>query len=390
MRPWSIASPFLFGSIAALVACAGDDSADPMEHSPDGERAEPIDRESGEPAIRIVGRADTRDPRGPRVAWPGVRIVARFEGTSANVRLKEASRPEGPSRFAVVVDGAVSGEPLVPSEGEADYEIANGLPSGVHTVELRRLTEAQVGTTQLIKLTFAGGKLLPAPRSPTRRIEFLGDSTSSGYGIEGIAECSFSGATQNDEKTYAALVAKDLDAEYSHLAYSGKGVLQNGDRDDTDVFERVYQRALPDDPGSTWAFPESTRADVVFINLGGNDWDQTSDAFDPPDIDAFAAKYVKLVKAIRKGHPSAIVLAALGPSQTDEHPEGFEAYTNGKAALQRAVGSLQEAGDERVHYFEPSRLTDEYRTGCDGHPNAEFHMLLAQEIAGAIKEKTGW
>src|SRR3954468_22693899 len=39
--------------------------------------------------VRFVGRFDTHDPAHPWCAWPGCRIVARFDGTQVTVRLNE-------------------------------------------------------------------------------------------------------------------------------------------------------------------------------------------------------------------------------------------------------------------------------------------------------------
>jgi lysophospholipase L1-like esterase len=343
------------------------------------------------PAIRIVGRADSRDPAGPRVALPGTRIIARFQGTAANVRLADTAAARGPSRFEVIVDGVALSSALAVTTATTDYPLVRGLAPGIHTLELYRLTEAQVGTTQILGFDFEGGTLLPPPPASPRRLEFVGDSTSNGYGVEGTAPCEFSGATQNERKAYPALVAIALGAEHVNFGYSGKGVLQNYTRSDDDVFGVLYPRALPDDPTSAWDFPAASMPEAVFVNLGGNDWDQPSpDTFDPPAVDAFATKYAELLAAIRARYPTAHVIGALGPSQTDAHPDGYQAFTKGKAAVQAAIAKRTEAGDTRVYYFEPTRLTEEYRTGCNAHPNAAFHEVLAVEIAAAIKEKTGW
>src|SRR5262245_6829609 len=37
----------------------------------------------------FVGRFDTSDAAGPKAAWPGTRILARFDGTAVSVTLSE-------------------------------------------------------------------------------------------------------------------------------------------------------------------------------------------------------------------------------------------------------------------------------------------------------------
>lgn len=47
-------------------------------------------------------------------------------------------------------------------------------------------SEAQNGTTQFLGYDFGGGVLLAPPARKARRLEIIGDSVSSGYGVEGV------------------------------------------------------------------------------------------------------------------------------------------------------------------------------------------------------------
>ena len=368
------------GVLAPVVARA-DGGAD----APSG-----ADAASVEPAVRVVGRTDERDPAGPRFGWPGTRVVARFSGTGADIRLSESpSGSDGTSMYDVLVDGATRTSPLVLTQGPATYSLAAGLSSGEHVVELRRRTEGRVGTTQLLGFT-PNGSLLSPPPALGRRIEFVGDSETNGYGIEGIAPCSFSAATQNEGKAYPALVAKELAAERATISFSGKGVLRNPDRSDAIVFGQLYARAVPVDADSPWAF-ERFAADVVVVAVGGNDWERPDPAvFDPPDTTQLRGAYDALLTDIRKAYPSARIFCALPASLTPDHPVGYDAYAKMKALLQGVVDARTAGGDARIHYFEFPRATEADRTGCDYHYGPAFHQMLAASLAPAIREKTGW
>src|SRR5687767_91750 len=91
----------------AVAACASETQADPTADgggedggtNPDGDGGQNDGSSPGEdggggdadaapqiPSIRYVGRFDTSDPAGPKVAWPGARVIVRFSGTEVKVK----------------------------------------------------------------------------------------------------------------------------------------------------------------------------------------------------------------------------------------------------------------------------------------------------------------
>jgi lysophospholipase L1-like esterase len=344
--------------------------------------------------VRFVGRFDKRDAAGPRVAWPGARIVARFDGTQVSVELTETKgASDDTSRWDVFVDGALLAQTLVPVEGTQTYPLATGLAAGAHTVELYRRTESYYGMTQFKKFDFGAGALLAPPPAPGRRIEILGDSGSNGYGIEGAGPACPGGASavnQNERKSWVGLAAKALGADHHNVSYSGKGVYQNLDRTDLDLFGALYQRALPDDAASAWAFADFA-PDVVIVNMGNNDWDQPNAmVFDPPPAMGFRNKLDELVGFVRTKYPAAWIFCTMNPTITDFYPPGYNAYTNMKAAV-KGVVDARKATDAKIEYFEfTPRALEADLTGCDYHASPAYSQTLANQIVPAIKAKTGW
>lgn len=349
------------------------------------------------PAVRYVGRFDTTDPAAPRVAWPGARVIVRFSGTAATATLEETSQYTGPSRYDVVVDG----QPpvlLAPANGAGTYDLATGLANGVHTIELHRRTESLVGITKLAGFGFPnGGQLLsPAPRAQ-RRIEFLGDSSSNGYGVECASPAtSFSGATENERKSYPWLAAKALSAEHHNLSFAGKGVLRNYDATDADTFGLLYGRTMPEEAGSSWDFTRWV-PDVVWIALGGNDWDNPPEAPRPaPDLAQFKAKYHELVALVRQKNPQAWIVCSVATSLNDDYPAGYAAYTNVKTVLTAVVNERKAPpiNDAKVEYFELPRANAmaPYAdlNGCEGHATPAWHQTMADAVVAKIKGITGW
>jgi lysophospholipase L1-like esterase len=348
------------------------------------------------PAVRYVGRIDQRQAQGPRLGWPGIHVIVRFQGTILKAKLAETSLFQGPSWYDVVVDGQALPALEAPA-GNSDVTLATGLAAGTHVVELWRRTEGLVGVTQILSFDYGGGQLLPPPAPLARRIEFVGDSESAGYGLECASALeSFTGATENERKGAPALIAEAFGAERSDVAYSGKGVSRNYDSDQTDTLLDIYGRSLPDDATSSWS-SASWVPDLVFIAAGTNDYANPG-ARGAPDPAVFKAKYAELVALVRQKNPSAHIVCVVEGNLGDDYPVGWNAYTNVTTALQGVVADRNAAptNDAKVHYYEFPRTDSSGlngapdETGCDGHPNAAWHQRAAADAVAKLKPLLGW
>ena len=334
-----------------------------------------------------MGRFDTNDPTGPVVGWPGARIIARFDGTQASVTLKDTTGGKGNSYWDVIVDDVVQMMPIALTPGQASYALTSGLAPGVHTVEIYKRTEGQVSRTQFLGFDFGGGTLLAPPAPPGRAIEFIVDSGAIGYGIEGAGPgCSFTAQTENERISYVGLASEMLAADHHALGYSGKGVFQNYNRSDTEVFKLLYPRTLPQSTNPQWDFTQFV-PDVVWLSLGGNDWDIPTANAPPPALSDFQTAYKALVVQVRTAHPNAHIFLGVATSLNNDYPHGYNAYTNVKTALTNVIAQL---GDPKIYLHDFARANSTNLTGCDYHPNPAWSQSMANDVVAAIKDKTNW
>jgi lysophospholipase L1-like esterase len=327
-------------------------------------------QDAGLPLVHFLGRFDFGDGgQGPRADWSGSAWVTRFRGTGIRVALTG-----GANQFAALVD---DGQPtVVKFAGDAGVvTVASGLSDAEHTLALSRRTEASFGPVRFDGFTVTGGALVPSPPPFTRKLEFVGDSITCGYGNEGaVATCAFSPNTENEYLAYGALTARALDAEHRVVAWSGLGMVRNyADRAGPRIPE-LYGRTLATDAASLW---DTSRwvPDVVVINLGTNDFSTGVNPGQP-----FADAYLQFVTRLRGLYPQAHIFCAVGPMDNDSTLRG---YVTG------VVTARAQAGDDRVHFIEfPPQGALGY--GCDSHPNVATHALMATAMTSAIRAALGW
>jgi lysophospholipase L1-like esterase len=342
------------------------------------------------PELLFEGRFDERDPEGPRFQWPGSAVVLRFTGTSAKVTLGEHSfETDEYGNIAHNWYDAWIDDRLVASlqtvEGVQTYPVAAGLAPGEHRLVIRKRTEAYVGEGQLFGFELdRGASVLPAVPL-ARRIEFLGDSITAGYGVDGPDEkCLFSAETQNYSNTYAALTARALGAEQIAVAASGTGVSRNWRNNTENTMGAIYDRILPTDYRILWDFSR-WKPDVVVLNLGTNDF-----ASGDPGRDAFIEAYRTLISKVRQNYPSALVVVTLGPMLSDLWPQGAQALTKARAYLSSLVTGINNAGDTRVKLLELPNQDNAATFGCKFHPSAATHRQMADRLGDFLRQQMQW
>ena len=326
--------------------------------------------------IHYQGRFDLRNPAEPIFDWSGVVIEAKFTGSSIAALLES-----GHNIFNVSIDAKT--QILTTTPEESLYLLAENLTPGDHHVRIVKRTEAQVGRAAFRGFVLdGGGKLLAPPPPAARRIEFIGDSITAGYGNEGDSPtCFFTPLTQNAEATYAAQTAVYFDADYTLLALSGLGIVRNFDRaaalsgaTAVDYFSRTV--ALY--PGLTWDFGQWT-PDAVVINLGTNDF--STEPF--PEQELFVDGYTNLIRAVHTQYPDAAIFATAGPILF------ADVWWYVETAVTRA---RQQLNFENIHYvpIENNLELSGVDYGCDLHPNVNGHQKIADQLIPVMAEKLGW
>lgn len=358
---------YLTSVLAFLLACsvqALPQKSNVAFTSPSNSTCNPVNTTSSG-YYRYLGRVY---PATKRLTWPATGIEFAFTGTSASVPITSIS---GSNAIAVIVDGIATSIDNVNGTSISTGKLA----SGAHTVEIRKKSEAQYGSIS-IGDPVTSGTFCSVPE-PKKRIEIIGDSISVGYGVSGTYPCVNSAALEDATLTYGALAAKNISADYSIVAWSGKGIIRNyvtADGDDNQpIVPELWTRYDADGADNTYDF--QTPVDIVVVNLGTNDFGFTSyyangTAFQARpllNMTDYTNALVKFGTQIQAKYPDAELFITTSPLISDGYPTEDPAQkSNQLAAVTSAVSQL---GDQAHVVDFPAQDASNNNIGCDYHPS---------------------
>jgi lysophospholipase L1-like esterase len=371
-----------------VASCGGD----PQDPEPPGNQP-PTELSwktflPSEPRLQYTGRVDLSVSH-PAFSLPGVSIKARFWGDSIELLLQDHGTGgiRGTNFFQVTLDNLPPVKlQVIPSQTVYPLVEAvtpgEALPAGEHIVEIVKLTEGSVGWSEFQGLRIHG-ELMDPPARLAKRIEFIGDSITCGYGNEASIRAAdnpttgFHSVNENVTRTYGWLTARSLGVEPWVTCYSGRGVYRNIDGSTGNTLPQLYDRSLPGYVSPSWDASRSP-PDVVVINLGTNDF-----APGTPDAAQFSQAYKDFIARLRRDYPAAKIICAVGPMLNDYYPDGQNQWTTIQAWVSSVVQGFNQQGDLQVYYLAFTPQDEPY--GEDWHPTAATHEAMSIRLVEFIR-----
>jgi len=329
-------------------------------------------------AIRYVGRFDFSNPEQVSYDWSGVYIQFNIRSSECSVKMSDT----GHNYYNVLIDNQPSKTFDVKSD--TTLLLAKGLGKGVHQIQIYKRTEGftGIGTFKGIELS-EKGEILPWNNVPVRKIEFIGNSITCGYGTEGLSKDEhFKPDTENNYQSYAPIMARAFHADYHIVAHSGQGVVRNyGYKDKVSpdgTMPLRFNRVFDEKDQPVWNFSQ-WKPDAVVINLGTNDF--STQPF--PDKEVFISGYIKLIENVLKQYGNLPVFCIVGP-MTDEPCYSY---------VKEMVEDFRSGNQKKNVYFVgiPTYLMDpEKDLGSDTHPNYLGQRKMAAHVLPVISSVIGW
>ena len=313
--------------------------------------------------LNIGGRVAPAPDGTYEFGWPGVYFEGRFNGPSVEVVVDT-----GAEHLAVSVDGARKAE--LTKAGEL-HLLLDRLGPGEHVVRLDKLTESQTGSARFEGFFVGPAEgALPALSRP-RRIEFIGDSYTVGYGVRSASrDCTEQQVHDLTDTSLAfgPILAGRLDADYRIEAFSGRGVVRNYNGLAPGApLPVLLPRVIPGQAEPRVAAEDPWTPDIVVIGLGTNDF---STPLHPGEAWAdeaalrkdYRETYVAFVQGLKANRPGARVFLIAGDTFAEDVAEVAD-RTGAKAV----------------------RITGMDRGACHGHPSVADQKMMADKLEAAIK-----
>ncbi len=359
-----------FAIAAAIIGLAAASGATAAE------KKAKIWTDASDSRITYVGRV-LRDGGDVSFDWSGVQCRVRFNGAGIALRCSDTKA----NYYNVWFDKGTEETPdlVIRTAGkDTTIVLAERLGKGTHCMTLQKRTEGEQGRTTFHAFE-TDGELLPAEPLRERYIEFIGDSYTCGYGTEAPSyKDPFKPETENCNLTYAAIVSRYFDADYSLVSHSGRGIARNYNDYGKDIpgttmpdkYDRLFDEF--DEPACP---PAEKKPDLVVIYLGDNDFSTSRQ----PSMDVFCENYIKLLDKIRSRCGEDVPVLCLA-AKLDL---GIYAYIH-EACRKSGLGNVWDMCFTRGVHNDDSDL------GASWHPNYSGHRKMASVIIPYISTITGW
>ena len=386
--------------MAVSVTACGSDSkssgsssaspaSDSAESSESKESPESTDKKEDQQLVvtsenaKLIGRTFIKD----NILWfslSGSGAEFKFKGRRCEIMVRADSmvtQKQHSPRFAVYVDGKRLMDKVM-EQGIEKVEVLNTENEEEHIVRVVKLSETADSTMGLVYILCEGEASVTPTPAKDLQIEFIGDSITCGYGVDGKLGDTYSTGNEDCTKAYAIKTAEKLDADYSLFSMSGHGIISgysgDGNKVETQKIPDYYTKfgnsygtfALGTKPVDIeWDF--SYKPDFVVINLGTNDASYTKG--DAEKIEDYTVHYVEFLKLVREKNPDAKIVCVLGVMGQDLCP-----------AVEDTVNRYKtETGDNEVYYLKLDQQGSE--VVVDYHPTEASHEHAADQVSEFIK-----
>jgi lysophospholipase L1-like esterase len=323
-----------------------------------------------DPLIRYTGRVQV-DSSAALYDWADTRIEFVVQAPQLELLFND-----GKNDYNVFVDGQLS-KIISTTNGTTAYPITLG--AGEHRVLVTKRTSPNFGSGRFLGVRLPqGGQLKELGPRPSRKIEFIGDSYTVGYGNEGPAlDCrGVYRPYENSYLSFATIAARALSAESHSIAISGFGAVRNyGDSNTTSATPMpfYYGRTVMERSDLNWNF-QSWKPDLVVIKLGTNDHSTEPQ----PSADVFIRGIHGLITQVNNayGYLPIILLADSSLPQL-------------VSRMQTAMQQQRNMGNDQVHFVQVTH-PPQSQLGCDWHPLVVGHQSMATELVSSIKQILNW
>lgn len=329
----------------------------------------------------IMGRAVKNTDGSVTLSASAASCRFTFTGTACTVYLKNSAPYDGDYNYInIEVDGEYAGRQKITAKEPVPFVITSKSTNETHQLVVSKATEAANG--QIIITKIEGKDISIAPVSFAKKIEFIGNSITCGFGNDMEIPCG-NGSKWYDQHnaywSYASRTARAVNAEYMISAISGAGIYRNWNSDGPTVPQQYENTFLNTDSSNRWNF-NSYVPDIVTIALGTNDMSNGDGktARLPFDKVKYIEGYKKFIKTIYSHYPNAQLVLLNSPMVNG----------NNGVLLKECITTVETEINKDVKPAKPVKtfwFNEMQPAGCGYHPSTEDHDVMAKQLIPFIK-----
>lgn len=310
--------------------------------------------------------------------WPGVYFEAGFEGEQVMLRFDDSL-----NEYRLLIDDLAPIQIAQP--GRTEVHIA-GLANSTHRLRLEKMTESVDHSAAFDGFYVPADERVITTPARARRMEFIGDSAMTGYGIRSATrQCSKEEVRllTDTQAAYPALVSNRFGADYQVNAISGRGLIRNfGGVEPDDPMTHAYDFAVRDIGAplrdATWQ-PQiivvSLFADFAG-ELGPSEPWKTMGEVGAAWIDG----YVAFLRQLHARAPEAALVVGW-PNMAQQTDSEFISLVD---RAREAILSAADQSGFRVVLMEMPTGQDYELSACDYHPSIGDQRRLADHVGRFI------
>lgn len=343
--------------------------------------------------VRVLGRTRlVGDIRYIDYSCSGIEF--EFVGTSVSVVLctNKSKWDEDHKAWAAVFidDETEPSKRFALDEEEGTYNLYESSIARRVKIRLMKMSESAFAKVGIKEIIVEGKEGIIPTQKKERRIEFIGDSITCGYGIEGTLDVDiFNTAQENPWEAYAAKSARYFNADFNCVSWSGMGIISSYTEEEVPntkegLMPELYKytdealdKSLDKDEIEIWD-NHKFEPHLIVINLGTNDSSYTKGIHDRQK--AFEEGYYNFLKQVRSSNPNSQIICTLGVMGQELCP-----------IVEAAVKKFKTSMDDKKIYtlvFELQKESD--GIGTDSHPSLKTQDKMSKKLIGKIEEVMGW
>ena len=325
----------------------------------------------------VKGRTEVLADKSIALIGSASSVTFGFKGSKCIINLQ--AKDDHHNYVSVAVDGEYYTRfKILPKGTAANIMVTK---SGPHIVTVYKATEASNGV--VVFKGAEGAPLYKAAEKPKKKIEFIGDSITCGYGND-LSDIPCDGGVWFDQHnayySYAPITARTLGADFVLSSVSGIGMYRNwNDEHDTeaimpDVYENLY---LNKDNSKPYSF--GYNPDVTCIALGTNDFSDGDGkkARLPFNEKKYIDNYVAFIQTVYNHAPNTQIVLLNSPMVSGAKND---IYTRCLNTVKEKINAQKTHKPVTIFLF-----TGVTPHGCGYHPEIEDDKLMASQLAPYLK-----